>query len=831
MSINNFKLSNRAKNIAIAIVGFLVITFVYFSPQLKGYVLNGSDTVHFRGMSKEISDYKKETGESSLWSNSMFGGMPTFLSGANYEGELVRKVSNIYYKIPRPASYLILNFSLFFVLLLLLGTNVWISFVGALAFGMNTAFFVWMDSGHMTKANSITFIALAVSGVLMAYNKSRWKGGVIAAMGIALMLNANHPQVTYYAGLMIIIIVITYLIDGLRKKTFVNFFKSSLVLLFAAILGFGTSYGRLATTLEYGKYSIRGKSNLEHVDNENKTAGLDKSYILEYSYDFGEAVSAFIPRFKGGGMAEPLGDNSNFFKELKKTQGVKRAKDIAAHAPLYWGSQPIAGAPFYYGAVLVFLFAFGLFLVKGKEKWWIVATVIFAFLLSLGKNIPALANFMIDYFPGYNKFRDVKNIIIIQHFAMALMGVLGIQKIVSGEIEQKQFLKALKYAGGIVGGFALLFAVLPGLAGDFASNSDAQYLQMGWPNSLVNALRADRKAVLRADALRSFVFVGIAAVTLYFFFMKKLKGMYALIIWGALVMIDMWPVNTKYLNNDDFVSKRKAENPFTASKADQYILNDKSLDYRVLNISVNPWSDASTSYFHKSVGGYHGAKMERYQELIEYQLSPEIQQIQMRLRNVKTQEDVDAVFAGMNALNMLNAKYVIYNPNAAPLVNNSAMGNAWFVDSIKVVKSANEEIEFIDDIDVSKIALVHKEFESSINKGLINNSSAQITLKKYAPNKLIYQTKAVTEKLAVFSEVYYPRGWKATIDGQDAEILRVNHVLRAMVVPAGEHEIVFSFEPSTYESGNKVSLASSLLLLLSILGLVFFEIKGKIKKE
>ena len=830
MSKKKFNFSDRAKNIAFALVGFLVITFIYFSPQLKGYVLQGSDTVHFKGMTKEISDYKKETGESSLWSNSMFGGMPTYLSGANYNGELVRKVSSIYYKIPRPASYLILNFSLFFVLLLLLGSNVWVSFVGALAFGMNTAFFVWMDAGHMTKANSITFIALAVGGVLVAYKKNRWKGGVIAAIGIALMLNANHPQVTYYAGLMIVIIVLTYLVDAIRNKVFPDFFKSSLVLLFAAILAFGTSYGRLATTMEYGKYSIRGKSNLEHTDNDNKTTGLDKSYILEYSYDLGEAISAFIPRFKGGGMAEPLSNNSHFYKELKKTQGAKRAKDIAAHAPLYWGSQPIAGAPFYYGAVLVFLFVFGLFLVKGKEKWWIVATVIFAFLLSLGKNIPALANFMVDHFPGYNKFRDVKNIIIIQQFAMALLGVLGIQKLISGDVDKKQFMKALKYAGGIVGGFALLFAILPGFAGDFVSKSDAQYLQMGWPESFVNALQADRKAVLRTDAFRSFVFVGIAAVTLYFFFMKKLKGVYALIIWGALIMIDMWPVNTKYLNNDDFVSKRTAQNPYTASKADQFILNDQSLDYRVLNITVNPWSDASTSYFHKSIGGYHGAKMERYQELIEYQLSPELQKIQTRLRSVKTQADVDAVFEGMNALNMLNAKYVIYNPNAAPLINNKIEGNAWFVDSIQVVASANDELGLIDDVDVSKVALIHKEFEPDLNKSLVNKAEASISLKEYAPNKLVYQSKAAAEKLAVFSEIYYPKGWKATIDGQKTEILRANHVLRAMVVPAGEHEIVFAFEPETYETGNKISLASSLLLLLSVLGLVFFEIKGKLKK-
>lgn len=830
MSNNKFQISSRTKNIALAIVGFFVIAFIYFSPQLKGYVLNGSDTVHFKGMTKEVAEYQKQTGEQSLWTNSMFSGMPTFLSGAKYSGELVRKVSAIYYKIPRPASYLILNFSMFFILLLLLGVNVWVSFVGALAFGMNTAFFVWMDTGHMTKANSITFIALAVGGVLLAYNKSCWKGGVITAMGVALMLNANHPQVTYYAGLMIIIIVLTYFVYAIKNKEFPNFIKTSLVLLVAAVLSFGTSYGRLATTLEYGNYSIRGKSTLNDSNNENKTEGLDKSYILEYSYDIGEAISAFIPRFKGGGMAEPLGESSNFYKALKKTQGAKRAKDIASHAPLYWGTQPIAGAPFYYGAVLMFLFVLGLFVVKGKEKWWIVVTVIFAFLLSLGKNIPALANFMIDYFPGYNKFRDVKNIIIIQQFAMAVMGALALRELVSGKIEKSQFIKSLKYAGGIVGGFALLFAVIPGLAGDFVGKTDAQYLQMGWPQSLVDALQADRKAVLRADAFRSFVFVAIAAITLFFFYTKKLKGMYALVIWGLLIMVDMWPVNTKYLNNDDFVSKRKAENPYTASKADQFILKDKELDYRVLNLTVNPWSDASTSYFHKSIGGYHGAKMQRYQELVEKQLSGEAQQIQMRLRNVKTQADVDAVFEGLNALNMLNAKYIIYNPNAAPLINKQKLGNAWFVDSIEVVSTTNQELELIDDIDIAKVALVHNEFEANLKSGLINSVDGNIDLEKYAPNELVYNSNSSADKLALFSEVYYPKGWIATIDGKKVPILRANHVLRALVIPAGSHEIKFSFEPQTYQIGNKVSLASSLLLFLVIAGLAFFEIKKRIAK-
>lgn len=804
----------------------VAFTFIYFPSLLEGKKINASDMNHWRGMSKEITDFRDDTGIEPLWTNSQFGGMAAYLISAKYNGNIISKINSFYYNhIPRPANYLIYFILFFFIFLYMLEVNIWISLIGALAFALNTTFFVWIDTGHMTKAQTLTYLALVILGIMYAYRKNAIKGSITAGIGLSLMLLPNHPQMTYYAGIMVIFIAITYLIFAIKEKTVAKFLKTSALLLVAAVLGLGTNFARLYTTLEYGEYSMRGESEL--TKDGNSSTGLDKSYILDYSYDFGEAMTAFIPRFKGGGMAEKLGENSAFYQELEKTQGKQRASQIAENAPLYWGSQPISMAPFYFGAVLCFLFILGLFLVKGKDRWWILVTVIVAFLLSLGKYLPGLAHFMIDYFPGYNKFRDVKNIIVIQHFAMALMGVLAIKEVYDRKIDNKTFLRGLKWAFGITGGFALVFVLIPSLAGDFVGPSDARYAQAGWPQSLIDAIQSDRKSILRADAFRTFAFVALAAAGIWAYWTKKIKGQYAIILWAVLVIGDMWPINKKYLNDSDFVSKRKAEAPYTATKADQAILADKSLDYRVLNMSVNPWSDASTSYFHKSIGGYHGAKMQRYQEMIENHLSPEMQEIGSRLRTVKSQADVDAIFYDLNALNMLNTKYVIYNAEAAPLQNTSAMGNAWFVNHTQIVADANEEIDAIDELDIQNTAVIDQRFKEHLPASIKNDSTASIKLLTYAPNKLVYQSITSEDQLAVFSEIYYPKGWIATIDGKEQVHFRANYILRSMVVPAGEHEIIFEFKPKSYEIGNKISFASSLILLLAALGVVYIEIKKK----
>ncbi|MGQ7867867.1 YfhO family protein [Sunxiuqinia sp. sy24] len=811
---------------------FILISFTYFSPQLEGKQLDAHDLSTFRGGSKELNDYRQETGDEALWTNSMFGGMPSFLLSTKYPGNLLAKVQSLVDAIPRPARYLILMFSMFFALLLILEVKLWVSAVGALAYGLFSFFFVIIDAGHMTKAHTLTYMALVVGGVLLAYKRNAFWGSLLAAFSLSWMLSANHPQMTYYTGIMVVIIGLTYLVAAIKEKKLPSFLKTSALLLLAALLAVGTNFSRLSTTYEYGKYSMRGESELTSTD-DNQTSGLDKSYILDYSYDFGEAMTAFIPRFKGGGMAEPLGEESEVYQFFAKNQGKAQARQISQNLPLYWGTQPISSAPFYYGAVLCFLFVLGLFVLKGKDKWWIVAVVVVSFLLSLGKNFGFLSHFMVDYFPWYNKFRDVKNIIVIQQFAMALMGVLAVKELYLNRQNQKELTQKLKYAWFIVGGLALVFAVLPGLAGDFRTPSDLRLVQAGWPDQLMEALRADRRMVLRTDAFKTFLFVTIAAGVIWLYLKQKIKATYALLIWALLIFVDLWPVNKRYLNSDDFIAARKAEVPFTPSVADQEILKDKSQEYRVLNIAVSPFNDASTSYFHHSIGGYHGAKMQRYQELIESQISPEIQALGSRLQKAETQADVEAVFDGLDVLNMLNTRYVIYNPKAGPLFNSQALGNAWFVEDISLVENADEEIAALDAFDPATEAIIDGRFSDALT-GVSLDSGEQptIELKEYQPNYLKYEaTVAKGTPLAVFSEIYYPKGWNAYLDGELVDYVRANYVLRAMPVPQGVHQIEFKFEPQSYVFGNKVSLASSLILIFALLAIGFVEFKKKTRNE
>ncbi len=827
MKQNLLSSHRNALGILLIIFLFFVVAFAYFPALLEGKEVVAHDVKTYQGMSKEMADFKKETGEQTLWTNSMFGGMPTYFIGVRFKGNIFEDVNMLLCSIPRPAGYLIISFALFFALLCLLNVNRWIAFGGALLYGLNTFFFVVVQAGHMSKANTLGYLSLVIAGILLAYNRKQLIGALLAAIGLTLMLAANHPQMTYYGGFMVAIIALTYFIYAIKEKTLAQFFKASALLLLALVLAIGANFGRIYTSMEYSKYSMRGQSELTPKD-ENATSGLDKDYILTYSYDLGEAMTAFIPRFKGGGMSEPLGEKSEVYQIIEKSQGATQAKKFTQGLPLYWGSQPIANAPFYFGAVLCFLFVLGIFLVKGKERWWILATVAVAFLLSLGKNLPWLAHFMVEYFPGYNKFRDVKNIIVIQNFAMALLAVLALREVYLKNIDKKEFMTALKYSFAITGGLALLFVLIPSLAGNFKGNSDAQLVQYGWPEQLINALMADRKMVLRADALRSLIFVSLSAAGVWAYFQGKLNAKLAMVAFVVLVLADMWPINKKYFNNDHFTSKQKTLVTYSKSAADEYILNDKDY-FRVLNMSqsVSTFNDASTSYYHKSIGGYHGAKMQRYQEMIEHHIFRDMQMVSTRLRNYNPESGFETVFAGLNALNMLNTKYVIYNNDAAPIPNPVVFGNAWMVDEVKLVNSPDEEIDAIDKVNLLQTAVVEKRYAKFIEgKSLSKDFSGEIKLTSYAPNQLVYHFNASSEQLVVFSEIFYPKGWVATLDGKEQPHFGVNYILRGMMVPAGTHEIVFSFNPKSFETGNGVSLASSLLLLLAAGVLVWFEWKN-----
>lgn len=808
----------------LAVVLFLVISVIYFSPVLEGKKLQSSDGTQFKGMAKEIVDYRTATGKEALWSNNMFSGMPAYLTSTLFPGELFSKVQRTITAVSQPVMILTFSFLFFFILCLLLDIGVWTAFAASLAYGFMTFTFVVMVTGHLTKAHTLTYMSLVVAGILFAFRKNKIGGSLIAALGLTWMLSANHLQMTYYVAILVLILGITYLVFAIKEKTLPDFAKTAVLLIIAALFAVGTNFSRLYTTYEYGKYSMRGQSELT-LNNENKTSGLDQDYILDYSYDLGEAMTAFIPRFKGGGMSEPLSTSSETYKFLAESQGATTAKKaVEGGMPMYWGSQPISGAPFYFGAVLCFLFVLGLFVVKGKDKWWLLAVFVVSLLLSLGKNFSILTNLMLDFFPGYNKFRDVKNIIVIQQFAMALLGVLAIKEVYQRKISDAEFKKGLKYSFGITGGLAFIFVIVPGIAGSFTGNTDAQYIQAGYPQQFIDALMSDRLSALRVDAFRTFMFVALAAAGLWAYWNKKIKAQYAIVLWVVLVLVDMWPVNKKYFNNGHFTSKKEVAVPFQKMPVDNEILKDKDLYYRVLNLQ-NPFNDARTSYFHKSLGGYHGAKMERYNELINYGITPEIQNL---IAGFKQGAPIDSVMNNLPVINMLNAKYYILDPKNAPLENPFAMGNAWLVKEVKVVESADQEVTSLKNFDPKSTAIVNKNFENDLAGFKSGSGDGEIKLTEYKPNYLKYEASVNGgSQLAVFSEIYYPKGWKSFIDGKETNHIQANFVLRAMVIPAGKHQIEFKFEPASYYMGNKISMGSSILLLLAIAGYLVYVFKFK----
>ncbi len=807
----------------LAIVLFVVISVIYFSPVLEGKRLQSSDG-QFKGMSKEIVDYREATGKEALWSNNMFSGMPAYLTSVLYPGDLLARVQKSVVGLSTPIMVLSFSFTFFFLLCVLLDIGVWASFAASLAYGLMTFNFAVMATGHFTKAHALTYTSLIVAGILVAFKKNKIGGSLITAVGLSLMLSANHLQMTYYAVILLLILGFTYLFYAIKEKTLPDFGKTALFLLVAVLLAIGTNFSRLSTTYEYGKYSMRGKSDLT-LNNENQSSGLDKEYILDYSYDLGEAMTAFIPRFKGGGMSEPLSVGSETYKYIKETQGEAIAnKYLKGGMPMYWGSQPISGAPFYFGAVLCFLFVFGLFVVKGKDKWWLLAVFVFSLLLSLGKNFSLLTDLMLSYFPGYNKFRDVKNIIVIEQFAMALLGVLAIKEVYLRKISNAAFMKDLKYAFGITGGLALIFAIVPSIAGNFSGSTDVQYVQAGYPQQFINALVADRQSALRMDAFRTFVFVALAAAGLWAYWNNKIKAQYAIILWVGLVMVDMLPINRKYFNNDNFTSKKEAAVPFKEMPVDREIKKDKDLYYRVLNLQ-NPMADARTSFFHKSIGGYHGAKMKRYNELFSYAIEPEIRTL---ITGFKNPNSIDSVMSTLPVINMLNTKYYIYDLKQPPLVNSHALGNAWFVKDVQLVENADAEITSVKNFDPKTTAVINKNFQDKLDGFQSGTGDGEIKLTEYQPNDLKYEATVNSgQQLAVFSEIYYPKGWKCLIDGKETNYVPADFVLRAVVVPAGKHQIEFKFEPESYFMGNKVSLASSILLILAMGGYLVYIFKLK----
>ena len=795
--INN-KIMEKLKKLGphlIVLLLFMSISFVYFSPLLEGKMLDMHDIKQWQGMSKEVVDFHEKTGENALWTNSMFSGMPAYQIATWSDANLIQYVVKVItLGMPRPASLLFLYLLGFYILLLSLKVDYRLAAVGAIAFAFSSYFFIIIQAGHMTKAHAIAYVPMVVAAVLYTYRGKMLLGGVLTALTVALEIYANHLQITYYLALMLLIIGLVQFVKDLKAKNLVDFAKRTGVLLVAALLASGTAFTNLATTMEYGKDSTRGKSELT-TNLDNKTTGLDKDYATQWSYGIAETFTLLIPNFHGGASQGELTTESETYQAIKSTPN---AKQLIKQLPLYWGDQPGVSGPTYAGAIVIFLFVLGLFFVKSEMRIWLVMATIMSIMLAWGKNFMGLTELFLDYFPGYNKFRAVSMILVIAEFTVPLLGFVALNKFLSSDKLENEKEKSLKLAFYFVGGITLLFALIPSLFFDFVGGQDASLEKNGWP---IDALQSDRAGLLSADAWRSFIFIALTFGTLWLFLKNQLQSKYVIFILGVLVLADMWTVNKRYLNNDNFASKRKVEKPYQASQADQQILNDKDPNFRVFNQTVSTFNDASTSYFHKSIGGYHGAKLKRYQELIENHIAK----------------------GNMAVLNMLNTKYFISQQGQVQQ-NPGAMGNAWFVNNVNIVANADAEIAALNGFNPDSIAIVDTRFSDQIIENL-DNSNATINLEEYKPNYLKYTSSSTKDGIAIFSEIYYDKGWNAYIDGELKPHFRANYVLRGMQIPAGNHLVEFKFEPSTYKTGETVALASSVTLLLLLAFVSFKELR------
>lgn len=807
----------------IAILLFIITSYLYFTPLLEKKVLNQSDISSWRGAANEIIDFRNETKEEPLWTNSMFGGMPSTMISTIYKGNFLQKINNILFVGPGPASTILLTMVSFFLLMLVLGVNPWLSIVGSIAFAFCAYNFQIIQVGHNSKMVAIALMPMTLAAIIYAYQKKALLGSVLFGITLGIEILANHPQITFYLAMIIIAYGLGQLYLAVKNKALPKFIKTSCLIIVATLLAAGANINHLWPTWEYAKYTMRGGSELSPANTpaSQSSGGLDKKYATAWSYDIDETVNLLIPNYKGGASGGALSKDSETYKTLKQG-GAQNAEQMIKQMPLYWGNQPFTAGPSYIGAIVVFLFVLGLLLVKGPMKWWIASISLLALMLAWGHNFMWLTNLFFDYVPLYNKFRVPAMILVILQVTAPLLGFYALSQVFSNKIDKKQVIQGLKIALGMTAGLCALIALVPGIAGSFVSASDSQY-----PEWLQQTLVIDRKSLLRADAFRSLIYILLAAGVIWLGYLKKIKIQYAIIGLGILILADMWTIDKRYLNDDHFVTPREFNNNFELRPVDNEILKDTDPNYRVLDLTINTFNDSHISYHHKTIGGYSPAKLQRYQDMIDYHIMPEMQSFTKDLQQGTTYAAIDSSLAKQHVLNMLNTKYIVINPQGAPIENRSASGNAWFVKDYKLVDSPDEEILSLKTIDPSQTAIIGKDFADLIKDKSFNyDENGEIKLISYAPNKLEYKTQVTDEQLAIFSEVYYPKGWKVYIDGKPVELLRADYILRAMVIPAGEHNITFRFEPGSYHQGALISgISSGILLLLLIASIIFYSRK------
>ena len=815
---------NVLKYIAIAagvVVFFLVLSYGFVPQVLQGKIVNQSDISGYVGMSHEMNEWNKEHPDNpTYWTDSMFGGMPTTAISTQNGGDYTQWLYDLLLTGKRPATYLFITLLGAFLLFLAMGVSWPVAIGGAIAVAFCSYNFQIIQVGHNTKMQAIAFMPWVLAALIYTYrSKRKLLGAVLFGLALSLQIKANHQQITYYLAIMVLLYALVELVHTIKTRQWKAFWVASALLLVLGGAGIATNVNKLLPLAKYTPHTMRGGSELSK-DGAN-AKGLDLDYATSWSYGWEELPNLMIPDFNGGsssGAVDP--DKSETIKLLKRA-GQKNLKETAKNLPLYWGPQPFTAGPMYMGAIAVFLFVLGLGLYKGCEKWWLLVATILAVLMAVGSHFMAFTKLCFDVLPLYNKFRTVSMALVVLQVTLPLLGFVTLDRIVREEYDKKRFLKAFWWALGITGGFSLVAWMAPGLFGSFTGPADAQMQDV-----LVDALVADRIALFKADALRSFLLIGASALLLLWAYLPKGQTEHAKAFagygrkWVAAVLIcvfsaaNLFVTGKRYLNADHFTTPKDFNKPFAQRTVDKMILEDTDPQYRVLDLTVNVFNSAVPSYHHKNVGGYSPAKLQRYQDLIEHYLSAEINGLYKQLGQVETLEEMEDWMAGNTpVLNALNTRYIILDGDYPPLVNVAAQGAAWFVDSVVPAASPDEEIALLGCTDLRHQAVVR---DPSLALRMTEEGpmmTESIVLTSYAPNELHYRYSASASRLAVFSEIYYPDGWHATVDGQPVDVIRADWTLRAAQLPAGEHELVMTFLPQSYRTGALVSAIASILLL------------------
>lgn len=856
MKIN--EILRKALPYVLIVVGFVVIAYAYAPQVLQGKVVNQADISSWKGMSHEIVEWNEgHPDDPALWTGSMFGGMPATQISVPYKGDATTPLYDLLFWGERPPSYLIISLLGGFLLFLAFGVNPWLSAVGAIAVTFCSYNMQIIQVGHNTKMVAIAFMPWVLAALVYAYRRKALLGAVFFALALSFQIKANHPQITYYLAFIVFGYAIaelcgavvaqrkmkaasgngsgrlsdslltsgTTLVPPFRETPVGRWLMASVLVLVGGLLGIATNANKLLPTYEYAEYTMRGGSELTHDEHNQTGDGLKLDYATAWSYGIEETLNLLIPNLNGGSSSGELSRDSETFKALQ-SYGVN-AESMRKGMPLYWGPQPFTAGPMYLGAVSLFLFVFGLCVIRGRYKWWIAGVSVLALLLAWGSHFMWFSELFFKYAPMYNKFRTVSMILVILQVTVPLMGILGVNAALFGKEPLPEKKKSgLLTALGVTGGISLLFALFPGLAGDFSSASDAAVF--GANDLLISALQDDRRSLLRADAFRSLIFIVLAAGVFFAAWKRKLKALPAVAVIGVLLLADLWGVDKRYLNKDHFVTVRNFDSQFNPRPVDNAIHQDTDLSYRVLDLSVNTFNDAIVSYHHKTVGGYSPAKLQRYQDLIDFHIAPEMSRVASDINAViptaRTVADLEGGLKYYPVLAMLNTKYIVIDGNSYPLTYDYSLGNAWFVERSRTAPTADAEMAALGEIDPGREAVI---FDAQAAEGTAAEypgaAEGRIVLKEYSPNRLSYDVSAAARGLAVFSEIYYPAGWKAYIDGEEVPVLRADYTLRALLIDEGSHEVEFVYDPGSFTIGRNISLASSLVIILALAGCILYS--------